>query len=668
VSAVPSVGATDPLSTPAVGPGPPVAEARRGTGSDLLRAIGRNKKALAGLLLLLFFLVLAIFPGEIAPYDPQAQIFLPGLGPSSRHWFGTTAYGQDVLSQLIWGTRQSMIIAFAVGGLATVLSVLVGVSAAYLAGFADGVLSLITDVILVIPIFPLIIVIAAYERNADLFTLIVVLGALGWSYGARQLRSQTLSLRHRDFLESARVRGERKLYIIGFEILPTMTSLIMATFLGAALYAVLFAAGLQFIGLGDPNSQSWGTMLYWAQNNEALGAGMAWWAIMPGVCIALLGAALALLNYAFDEISNPALRMRRLERRVAETGASVEAAPVELPVATDKLLAVRGLSVAYPSDRGPVVAVDDVDFDLAPGEFLGIVGESGCGKSTLLYAIARLLGPPLSGEITGGEIVFRGRNLVALDETRLRHIRWKELSVVMQSAMNALNPVLTIAAQMEDACKAHSDLSSKEIEERSREVLRLVSIDPIHLRSYPHQLSGGMRQRAMIAMALLFTPDLVIMDEPTSALDVVAQRSLMVQIKELQKKLGFAVIFVTHDISLVRHFSDRLLVMYAAQVSELGPTRQVLDKPLHPYSRGLLDAFPSIHGEKVPLIGIPGAPPDLARPPAGCRFSPRCPRVLPKCREGEPQLLQVDGELVRCVLYDRDVVREPVVASSRGAS
>jgi peptide/nickel transport system ATP-binding protein len=211
-------------------------------------------------------------------------------------------------------------------------------------------------------------------------------------------------------------------------------------------------------------------------------------------------------------------------------------------------------------------------------------------------------------------------------------------------------------------------MSAKEIEERSKEVLRLVSIDPIHLLSYPHQLSGGMRQRAMIAMALLFTPDLVIMDEPTSALDVVAQRSLMVQIKELQRKLGFAVIFVTHDISLVRHFSDRLLVMYAGQVSELGPTRQVLDKPLHPYARGLLDAFPSIHGDRVPLVGIPGAPPDLARPPAGCRFSPRCPHVTASCREAVPRLLEVDGELVRCVLYDKDVVREPVAASSQEAS
>ena len=282
---------------------------------NLVRATRRNRKAMAGTILLLVFIVLAVFPGQIAPDDPNAEIYMPGVGPSSHHLLGTTAYGQDIFSQLIWGTRLSIVIALAAGGLATALAVLVGVSAAYLGGLADGVLSLITDVILVIPIFPLVIVIAAYRKNAGLFTLIVVLGALGWSYGARQLRSQTLSMRTRDFLESARVRGERRLYVILFEILPTMTSLIVASFLGAALYAVLTAAGLQFIGLGDPNSQSWGTMLYWAENNEALGAGMPLWAIAPGVCVALLGAAFALLNYAFDEISNPALRPIRRRRR-----------------------------------------------------------------------------------------------------------------------------------------------------------------------------------------------------------------------------------------------------------------------------------------------------------------------------------------------------------------
>jgi len=222
----------------------------------------------------------------------------------------------------------------------------------------------------------------------------------------------------------------------------------------------------------------------------------------------------------------------------------------------------------------------------------------------------------------------------------------------MQSAMNALNPVKSIEAQFRDAMRAHGVTARADVADRSAEVLTMVGIDPAHLKSYPHQLSGGMRQRSMIAMAMLLTPDLVIMDEPTSALDVVAQRSLMVQIKQLQQELGFAVIFVTHDMSLVSHFSDRLMVMYAGQVAELGPTRHVFDSPLHPYSVGLLDAFPSIRGPRVPLTGIPGSPPDLARPPAGCRFAPRCPKVMSRCEQEPPELYSVDGISVRCFLHD----------------
>jgi peptide/nickel transport system ATP-binding protein len=314
------------------------------------------------------------------------------------------------------------------------------------------------------------------------------------------------------------------------------------------------------------------------------------------------------------------------------------------------LLEVRDLSVEYLLERAVINAVDHVSLDLDAGEFLAIVGESGCGKSTLLFAIARLLYPPAA--ITGGSVIFRGRNLVGLTESDLTDVRWKDMSVVMQSAMNALNPVLSVGAQFRDAMQAHGVTSKQEIDKRSAEVLRMVGIDPVHLKSYPHQLSGGMRQRAMIAMAMLFTPELIIMDEPTSALDVVAQRSLMAQIKELQRTLGFAVIFVTHDMSLVSHFSDRLMVMYAGQVSEVGRTRQVFDAPKHPYTVGLMDAFPSIRGPRVPLTGIPGSPPDLARPPEGCRFAPRCPKVMPRCETSPPPLYQVEGVGVRCFLYE----------------
>ncbi len=278
------------------------------------RFIRRDKKAMAGSFILLGLLTIAAFPNFFTPHDPAAEVYLPGAGLSWNHILGTTSFGQDVFSQLIAGTRQSMMIALVVGFLCTVLSVLVGITAAYAGGWLDDLLSLMTDVVLVIPTFPLIIVITAYLKSASFWLMVFVLVVTGWSYGARQLRVQALSLRNRDYLLAARARGESSIYVIFVELIPPMTSLIVANFLGAALYAVLAESSLQFIGLGDISTQSWGTMLYWAQNNAALNSGLPLWALAPGIAIALLGSALALLNYAFDEIANPALRPVRAKR------------------------------------------------------------------------------------------------------------------------------------------------------------------------------------------------------------------------------------------------------------------------------------------------------------------------------------------------------------------
>ncbi len=307
-------------SAPAAGlPAPPLpgARARRGRlgQSRMLRAIRSNRKAAAGAILLVLFCFVALFPGLLTSYDPHATSFPRSLGPSSAHLLGTTALGEDIFAQAVYGTRDVLIIAIGVGLLSTIIAAMVGVAAAYLGGLWDGTLNLLTDVLLVIPLFPLLIVIATYVRNAGTMVLVVVLTLTGWSYTARQLRSQALSLRTRDFLEAAKVRGERRMYIVLVEIIPTMTSLLVASFLTNALYAVLFGSSLQFIGLGDPNTESWGTMLYWAENNEALQTGQYLWAVVPGACIAALGAAFALLNYAFDEIGNPALRPLRRRTR-----------------------------------------------------------------------------------------------------------------------------------------------------------------------------------------------------------------------------------------------------------------------------------------------------------------------------------------------------------------
>ena len=277
-------------------------------------AIRSNRKATCGFVLLVIFCLISAFPWVISSDNPSAMIYPVSLGPSLRHLLGTTGLGQDMFAQLIWGARPVLLIAFGVGIAATTIAVLIGVAAAYLGGLWDAVLNLLTDVLLVIPLFPLLIIIAGYLHSAGTLVMIAVITLTGWSYTARQLRAQALSLRNRDFLQAARVRGERPLYIIVVEIIPTMTSLIVASFLTNALYAVLFSSSLQFIGLGDPNVVSWGTMLRAAENNEAFQTGQALWIIVPGLCIVALGAAFALLNYAFDEIGNPALRPLRRSR------------------------------------------------------------------------------------------------------------------------------------------------------------------------------------------------------------------------------------------------------------------------------------------------------------------------------------------------------------------
>jgi peptide/nickel transport system permease protein len=311
-TAGPATGAVGPV------PGAPAASHSQHAAlralAAITTAIRSNRKATWGFGLLVFFGLIAAFPGVIAHDDPSAIAYSPALGPSLRHLLGTTGLGRALLPQIVYGTRSVVEIAFGVGLAATGIAMLIGVAAAYLGGVWDAVLNVVTDVLLVIPLFPLLIIIASYLHSSGTLVMITVITVTGWSYTARQLRSQALSLRSRDFLEAARVRGERRMDIVVVEIIPTMTSLIVASFLTNALYAVLFSTSLQFIGLGDPTQVRWGTMLYSAQNASAFQTGQALWIIAPGLCIVALGAGFALLNYAFDEIGNPALRPLRRNR------------------------------------------------------------------------------------------------------------------------------------------------------------------------------------------------------------------------------------------------------------------------------------------------------------------------------------------------------------------
>lgn len=368
-------------------------------------------------------------------------------------------------------------------------------------------------------------------------------------------------------------------------------------------------------------------------------------------------------------------------------------------IQTTTLLEVNHLNVDYLASNGTVHAVTDVSFTLRCGEILGLAGESGSGKSTLAYAITRLLRPPAL--ITSGEILYYPRpphqendssrirvsgllrngkraqgkggladgegqpvDLLQLSPAQLRDIRWNDLAIVFQSAMNALNPVMTVGAQIMDVLRTHRpNMGADSRKRRALELLQLVGIAPDRLRSYPHELSGGMRQRAIIAIALALSPEILILDEPTTALDVVVQREILTEIMRLREKLSFSVIFITHDLSLLLEMADNVAIMYAGRIVEKASRRDLYLHPRHPYSYGLLNSFPALHGPRRKMSGIPGSPPDLRAVPSGCAFHPRCPCAFEPCRSVLPLLSPLpgdtSGQVVACHLYNPTFNAEP---------
>jgi len=340
-------------------------------------------------------------------------------------------------------------------------------------------------------------------------------------------------------------------------------------------------------------------------------------------------------------------------------------------VTGERLLEIRGLCVDYGQGPGAVHAVTDADLVLHRGEVLGLAGESGSGKSTLVMAATRLLRPP--GVITDGEVRFYPADgpmvdLLAADYGDLRVLRWSQISLVLQSAMNALNPVMTIRTQLTDALAAHSTrMSRRERQVRAIELLEMVGISSDRLTSHPHELSGGMRQRVMIAMALALRPQVVIMDEPTTALDVVTQREILEELKDLREQFGFAIVFITHDLSLLIEIADSIAVMYAGRLVERAPASALFHAPRHPYTLGLLSSFPPLHGPRAPMTGIPGSPPDLRMLPSGCVFHPRCKFAFDRCAEQAPPLEIVGarpGRLAACWLQLGDTPVPAELAAS----
>jgi peptide/nickel transport system permease protein len=690
----------------------------------------RSPKVIAGLVILGLFAVVALLGRWAAPYSPNAtdpknwvqHILVDGTGPgtsfpahyyplpfppSAAHWLGTTVFAQDALSQVLASTQATLFVGLLAAAIATILSILFGVTAGYVGGGTDEGLSLVANVFLAIPGLPLLIVLADYVPNAgsSIFLVAAIIAITSWAYSARTLRAQTLSLRNRDFVEAARVSGEGRLRIILVEVLPNLVPIVAASFLFTTLSAIGAYVALAFLGLaGSPTSfppglWNWGEMLREGFANNAVRSGWWWWWAPPGIMVALLGTGLALLNFGIDEFINPRLRAGGLSRKAAKKAgispstrlgltpvarsvldAPQSAAKVARGTAPEPVLEIRGLCVDYGVGEGAVHAVMDCDFVLRRGQVLGLAGESGSGKTTLALAAIRLLRPP--AVITAGSVLFHSKpisgdgpagtiDLLAADLDELREVRWSEIAVVLQSALDSLNPVITIGAQFDDLLRVHRPhMSGADRWSRAAELLEMVGMNGDRLRSYPHELSGGMRQRAMIAMAIALDPQVIILDEPTTALDVVTQREILEELIGLRDRIGFATLFITHDLSLLVELADEIAVMYAGRLMERAPAGSLFHAPRLPYTHGLLNCFPPLHGAHHRMEGITGSPPDLRDLPQGCAFNPRCRWAMQQCREERPRLLPVDGSSreVACWLHRDGAVVPPELARPEPAA
>jgi oligopeptide/dipeptide ABC transporter ATP-binding protein len=618
--------------------------------NNLLRAwniFRRKPMALVGLLMLLTVIIMAMFAPALAPYDPYARVAFEAdlilAPPNAEHLLGTDDVGKDVLSQIIYGARISLLVGFLGSIMSLLIGTTIGIVAGYYGGRLDQFLMRFVDFLMVIPGLPLmLVIIAVLGRGLD--KIILVIGLLYWTYTSRLVRSLVISLKERQYILRVRSLGASHTHIIFGHIFPQVVPLIVAQGVLSVSNAIISESVLSFLGLGDPLAISWGSMLNFAFARAVTRGG--WWFLLPpGFAIVWVSLSVILIGTALEEIFNPRLRTHHLfdARKMVQTPASIAT------LHTDALLSVQNLSIDYLTENGTALhAVEDVSFDLQPGRSIGLVGESGCGKTTVMLALLRLL--PESGRITNGQIRFINNNVLQKTEAQMCGIRWADLSIVFQGAMNALNPVRTVESQIIEAMLHHKTVATKEQARiRAAELLNLVGIAPQRSAQYQHQYSGGMRQRAVIAMALACNPKIIIADEPTTALDVMIQAQIIELLKKLRKELNLSLIMVTHDLGVVAEVCDDVLVMYGGKVAEYAPSEIIFNRPEHPYTQRLLQAFPDISNPAATLASIPGVPPQLDALPIGCRFHPRCQLVQPICLETQPHPLALQsGHWVAC--------------------
>ena len=625
----------------------------------LLKTLVRKPLALVTGGFLLVIILASLAAPLIAPYQPTA-LDLPNAfsGPTAKHLLGADELGRDVLTRLLYGGLQIEI--GVLEGILTVLGVAIplGILSGYLGGIFDRVMSAITDAILAIPAIILVLVILSLFPNNSHVSMIGF-GLLISPGIARIIRGVTLPLREADFVAAARISGVSELQIMARHILTAVlrTAIIQASFVAAS--ALHFVVALGYLGLtASPGQPDWGQMVAVAATQIT---SHPWLLVPPGGLVALTVLALILFGNALRDSSANVNQVAAMAEPVLPVGPPTPVAPVkdaQLP-APDALLAVRDLSVVFSNRKNQTRIVDGVSFDVRPGETVGLMGESGAGKSITALAILRLL--PGAARLTGGQVFFEGRDLVALNDREFDRLRGTTLGLVSQEPLSSLDPTFTVGSQLGELVRRHDRVSGPKLKARCLELLNQVQLpDPARvLKSYPHELSGGMAQRVALAMALAGRPRLLVADEPTTALDVTVQKEILALFRKVQQETGMAILLVTHNFGVVADICDRVFVMYAGQVFEDAGVYELFRRPLNPYSQGLLRANPAKAQPGQPLQVIPGRVPSPGNWPPGCRFAPRCPYAQPECTTRFIPLVETgQGRLSRCIRLGELVEKE----------
>jgi peptide/nickel transport system permease protein len=613
-----------------------------------------NRLAAAGLVILTCVLLIVLIapflslapPEETAPADRLLRPFADG------HLLGTDHLGRDILSRLVYGTRTSIAVGLSATLVAAFVGSLIGLIAGYAGGRTDNLIMRGIDMIMGFPYILLALAIVAV-LGPGLLNALYAIAIVNIPFFARNIRGVAVGLVHREFVDAARMSGKGHISILSTEVLPNVLPTIVITMSTTIGWMILETAGLSFLGLGaQPPQADLGSML---GEGRKLLFNAPHVSIIPGLMIFILVMSINLLGDGIRDVLDPRLKSGALSRPSARTAVDANRPRPDARAVSSQgdepVLAVSGLQTEFEVGDDVFRAVGGVDFSIGKMQCLGIVGESGSGKSVTAMSLMGLVPTP-AGRIVGGRVAYRDEDLLDISYEELRGLRGGKFAYVFQDPLSSLHPLFTISDQLVEAIRAHQPLGYREARARALELLTLVQIPSAEQRldTYPHELSGGMRQRVCIAMALANDPEVVIADEPTTALDVTVQAQMLKLLNRLRQEREAAVLFITHDFGVVSEICDHVAVMYAGRIVESGPAQQVLERPVHPYTRKLIDCVPILGNPGRSLDAIPGLPPAVNKLPPGCAFADRCPYVQADCREGELAVtVLADGaRTVRC--------------------